>query len=265
MRSILVRTTTLCFSILIGCGLAWGAVKPAKAGGAPDRGLPSPAHFLALMEKSKLTYEINLHPAARPVKELSCGERPNELWRVRSGDGWSLMDRKPAAAVEYRRGLELLGLMASFKVKRPVFSPPADALGERQGNKVEIGLAEKDLEWLSYFLCKAVWRNEPEYRRARGVQSEGYSWSTTEERECLTSYLGGSLALAKDDPAALSPQARHLKEVADAGLFDGFLIVADLGPRCPMAIPIVPEDLLDQAEQYIRRFVILRPSPKLSR
>ncbi len=367
MRSILVRTTTLCSSILIGCGLAWGAIKPAKAGESPDRDLPSPAHFMALMEKSRLTYEINLHPAASPVKELSCGERPNELRRVRSGDGWSLVEWKPAAgaaphfakaeelfsqkllaeaAVEYRRGLELdpdygpgwlysgdvpfgkgdyaaalkayrkalaldstlaqahrfaadallklgrlddaeteyvralvyrpsydgawsglelLERMAGFKVKRPAFSPPADALGERQGDKVQIGLAEKDLEWLSYFLCKAVWRNEPEYRRAKGVQNEGYSWSTTEERECLTSYLGGSLALAKDDPAALSPQARHLEEVAEAGLFDGFLIVADLGPRCPTAIPLVPEDLLDQAEQYIRRFVILRPPSALQR
>jgi tetratricopeptide (TPR) repeat protein len=295
MRSIFVRTTALCSSILIGCGLAWGATKVTKASDASDRDLPSPAHFLALIEKSRLTYEISLHPPkASPVKELSCGERTNGLRRVRSGDDWSLVEWRPAteaaphlakaeallrmgrlddAETEYVRalvyhpaydgawsGLESLGRIAGFQVKRPSFSPPTDALGERQGDKVQIGLAEKDLEWLSYFLCKAVWRNEPEYRRAKGIKSEAYSWSTSEERECLTSYLGGSLALAKANLAVLSPQARHLKEVAEAGLFDGFLIVADLGPRCPVAVPLLPESVLDQAERYIRRFAILRPS-----
>jgi len=298
MRSIFVRATALCSSILMGVGLGWGAENLPKAGEPPAPDLPSPSHFLALIEKSRLTYEISLHPPKAPlVKELSCGERTSELRRVSAASRKALAldptlaqahrcaadalfrkGRLDDAETEYVRalvyhpaydgawsGLESLGRIAGFKVKRPSFSPPTDALGERQGDKVQIGLAEKDLEWLSYFLCKAVWRNEPEYRRAKGIKSEEYSWSTTEERECLTSYLGGSLALAKDNLAALSPQARHLKEVVEAGLFDGFLIVADLGPRCPVAVPLLPESLLDQAEQYIRRFAILRPSSSSQR
>ncbi|HEX4965452.1 MAG TPA: tetratricopeptide repeat protein [Thermoanaerobaculia bacterium] len=351
MRLIIVRLATPFLFLLFGNGFAW----------AED--LPTPALFHAVMSKSKLHYEIGAPlPLASPVKELSCYPRPNELRRVRSGDGWSLTGWKPAdgaaphfakaeelfgqkllpeAAVEYRRGLELdpdygpgwlysgdvpfhkgdyeaaltayrkalaldptlaqahrfaadallklgrlddaeteyvralvyqpsydgawsglelLGRLAGFKVNRPAFSPPDGTLGERQGDKVPIGLAEKDMPWLGYFLCKAVWRNEPEYRQSRGVKGEEYAWSTREERECLFSYLTGTLALAKDDPANLSPQARHLQAVVEAGLLDGYLIVADLGPRCPIAVPLLPEDALDQAEQYIRRFAIVRPS-----
>ena len=368
MRSIFVRATALCSSILMGASLAWGAENLSKASGAPAPDLPTPAHFLALQEKSRLIYKIGLAPLkTSPVEELSCGERPNELRRVRSGDDWSLVEWRPAAeaaphfakaeelfsqhllseaAVEYHRGLELdpdygpgwlysgdvpfgkgdyaaaltayrkalaldptlaqahrfaadallkmgrlddaeteyvraliyrpsydgawsgleyLGRLAGFKVNRPAFSPPAGALGERQGDRVSIGLAEKDMQWLGYFLCKAVWRNEPEYRQAHGFKGEKYAWSTQEERECLFSYLGGGLALAKNDPASLSSQARHLEEVVKADLLDGFLIVAVLGARCPLAVPLLSDSAFDQAEQYIRRFAIVRPSSAIQR
>jgi tetratricopeptide (TPR) repeat protein len=176
-------------------------------------------------------------------------------------------------------GLEHLGRIAGFTVGRHEFSPPADALGQRQGDRVAIAVDEK-AEWLGYLLCKAVWRNEPEYRRLKngGQDVDESSWSTEEERECLANYIATNLSLAqarleeeaarkglpkeeisKDQVLAAAPEmARHLREVADEGLLDGFIAVEYLGRRCPMAVSLLPDDVLEDAESYIRRFVIVR-------
>jgi tetratricopeptide (TPR) repeat protein len=162
------------------------------------------------------------------------------------------------------QGLQVLGSLMGFKVSRPEFSPPEKMIGERQGDKVQIMLDEKREEWLGYLLCKAVWRNEEEYRRQRsgGQVGKDYSWSTGEERDCLESYLASNLNRVGGDPAKLPPLARHLKEVSDAGLLDGFVAVAVLGKRCPIASSILPDVLHAEAERYVRTFVILRPVAK---
>jgi tetratricopeptide (TPR) repeat protein len=181
-------------------------------------------------------------------------------------------------------GLELLGRLMGFTVRRPEFSPPADMLGERKGDEIPIALGEADQEWLGYVLCKAVWRNEPEYRRGKigGEKDQEYSWSTAEERECLMAYLESNLNLTearlekeaaqKGQPkvklsdeqliAAAPEGVRSAIEVGKAGLLDGFIVVAVLGKRCPLAASLLPENIREDAEQYIRRFVIVRPSAR---
>jgi len=162
------------------------------------------------------------------------------------------------------QGLEVLGSLAAFKVSRPEFSPPENKIGERQGNTVEIMLDPERQEWLGYLFCKAIWRNEEEFRRQRsgGKVSKEYSWSTGEERDCLENYLASNLNRVGGDLAKAPPLARHLKEVSDAGLLDGFVAVAVLGKRCPLAISLLPDPLHDAAERYVRTFVILRPAAK---
>jgi tetratricopeptide (TPR) repeat protein len=176
-------------------------------------------------------------------------------------------------------GLRHLGRLAAFTVQRHEFSPPADALGQRQGDRVSIAVDESG-EWLGYLLCKAVWRNEPDYRRRKngGQEMDEGSWSLTEERECLANYIATNFSLARarleeeaarkgliqheiseEQALAAAPAlVRHLHEVAAEGLLDGFIAFEYLGRRCPMAVSLLPEDVLDQAERYIRRFVILR-------
>jgi tetratricopeptide (TPR) repeat protein len=158
-------------------------------------------------------------------------------------------------------GLQVLGSLLSFKVVRPDFSPPEHWLGERQGDKVSIVFADSQKEWLGYVLCKAVWRNEEGYRRQRGGSQAGkdYAWSTAEERDCLESYLIANVNASDGDTAKMSPLARHLKEVAEAGLLDGFLSVAVIGKRCPIAAALLPDPLHADAERYIRAFVVVRP------
>ncbi len=158
-------------------------------------------------------------------------------------------------------GLQALGRLASFKVVRPDFSPPEHWLGERQGDKVSIVFAESQKEWLGYVLCKAVWRNEEGYRRQRGGSQAGkdYAWSTAEERDCLESYLIANVNASDGDAAKMAPLARHLKEVAEAGLLDGFISVAVIGKRCPVSAALLPDPLHADAERYIRSFVVVRP------
>jgi tetratricopeptide (TPR) repeat protein len=157
------------------------------------------------------------------------------------------------------QGLEILSDRAGFKVSRPEFSPPENVIGQRRNKKVRIGLDENS-EWVGYFLCKAVWRHEEDYRRRElgDSSAKDYAWTLTEERECLASYLDGNLALAAGKPEKMPPTARRLYEAAEAGLVDGYIAVAVLGHRCPIAASMLPQEILDQAEQYVRRFVIVR-------
>jgi hypothetical protein len=154
-------------------------------------------------------------------------------------------------------------------------------LGEAQEGRVPIALGPGHKEWVPYFLCKAVWRNEPSYRGQRlGKAGEGaYSWTVQEESECLVSYLVGNLstteaeiqsAARKARPeappaevpveqvlAAAPPLTRHLKEVADAGLLPGYALFAVLGRRCPAAIAVLPDRAQEDLLRYIHRFVIV--------
>jgi tetratricopeptide (TPR) repeat protein len=176
-------------------------------------------------------------------------------------------------------GLTYLGRLAGFAVRRHEFSPPADVLGQREGSRVAIAVGETS-EWLGYLLCKAVWRNEPEYRRTKngGEDVDESSWSTAEERECLANYVATNLSLARvrleqeavqkglpkeevseEKVLAAAPEVvRHLHEVMEEGLLDGFIAVEYLGRRCPMAVSLLSDDVLNDAESYLRRFVIVR-------
>jgi tetratricopeptide (TPR) repeat protein len=179
-------------------------------------------------------------------------------------------------------GLQGLGPGAGFTVARREFLPPEGVLGEPEAGKVAIALAPEQKQWLPYFLCKAVWRNEPSYRTQR-LGKEGtaaYNWTVQEETECLVSYLVGNLnateteireAAKKANPsgeladiplsqvlAAAPPLTRHLREVADAGLLPGYALYAVLGRGCPLAIALLPDQAQADLERYIRRFVLVR-------
>ncbi|HEV7516728.1 MAG TPA: tetratricopeptide repeat protein [Thermoanaerobaculia bacterium] len=180
-----------------------------------------------------------------------------------------------------REGLAALGAKAGFTLARHELLPPEGALGEAEEGRVPIALGPEQKQWVPYFLCKAVWRNEPAYRGRRlGKEGEGvYSWTVQEEAECLVSYLVGNLSATEteiqeaarkarpDAPpaevpveqvlAAAPPLLRHLKEVADAKLLPGYALFAVLGRRCPAAIAVLPDRAQADLERYIRRFVIV--------
>ena len=181
------------------------------------------------------------------------------------------------------QALELLGAKAGFTILRPEFLSPPAAIGEVADGKVQISLDPATPQWVSYLLCKAVWRNEPDYRRKHlgvGESAEPYRWSLNEERDCAGAFLLGAMSAAeakltkereaRHQPAgaigqaevlaASPPLVRHIWEAAQAGLLDGFVGYAIIGRRCPVAAALLADPIRAATARYVRRFVIVRPA-----
>ncbi|HEX3553244.1 MAG TPA: tetratricopeptide repeat protein [Thermoanaerobaculia bacterium] len=186
---------------------------------------------------------------------------------------------------EVWRSLAVVGPRAGLTAHRPAISTPAGAIGDNVDGKVEIGVA--DPEWLPYLNCKAVWRHEDAYRKAKvaavpqrysrslTVAGTTYPWSVAEEAECLRAYVAGNLSAtaARLEPGGKSGQAagvsrekvlaaapelvRTLVQVEDADLLDGFILFALFGQRCPMAVALFSDAERSQMERFVRKFVII--------
>jgi tetratricopeptide (TPR) repeat protein len=187
---------------------------------------------------------------------------------------------------EVWRSLEIVGPKAGLTVHRPVIPIPAGAIGENVDGKVEIGVA--DPEWLPYLNCKAVWRHEDAFRKAKvaavpqrysrslTISGTTYPWSVTEEAECLRGYVAGNLSaiearlkeqgagsgqaaeVSREKVLAAAPElVRTLVQVEDADLLDGFILFALFGQRCPMAVALFSDAERSQMERFIRKFVIV--------
>ncbi|HEX4964729.1 MAG TPA: tetratricopeptide repeat protein [Thermoanaerobaculia bacterium] len=182
--------------------------------------------------------------------------------------------------------LQIVGPRAGFMAHRPAISTPAGAIGENVEGKVEIGVANR--EWLPYLNCKAVWRHEDAYRKARlaaapqrysrslTLAGTTYTWSVVEEAECLRSYVAGNLSttaarleeqgagsgqeagVSREKVLAAAPElVRTLVQVEDADLLDGFILFALFGQRCPMAVALFSDAERGQMERFIRKLVIV--------
>jgi tetratricopeptide (TPR) repeat protein len=187
---------------------------------------------------------------------------------------------------EVWRALDIVGPKAGFRIHRPVISTPAGAIGDNVDGKVEIGVA--DPQWLQYLSCKAVWRHEDDYRKAKlaaapqrysrslAIAGTTYPWSVAEEAECLRSYVAGNLSataarlkeqgagsgqtagVSREKVLAAAPElVRTLVQVEDADLLDGFILFAMFGQRCPMVLTLFSDSERSQMERFIRKFVIV--------
>ena len=192
---------------------------------------------------------------------------------------------------EVWRSLEIVGPRAGFTAHRPDVSTPAGAIGENVGGKVEIGVTNS--EWLPYLNCKAVWRHEEAYRKAKvaavpqrysrslTIAGTTYPWSVAEEAECLRSYVAGNLSataarlkeqqgagsgpVSREKVLAAAPElVRTLVRVEEADLLDGFILFALFGQRCPMAVALFSDAERSQMERFVRKFVIVHGEAALS-
>ncbi|HYX26269.1 MAG TPA: tetratricopeptide repeat protein, partial [Thermoanaerobaculia bacterium] len=186
---------------------------------------------------------------------------------------------------EVWRALKIVGPRAGFSAHRPAISTPAGAIGDNVNGKVEIGVT--DPEWLPYLNCKAVWRHEDAYRKARlaavpprysrslTVAGTTYPWSVAEEAECLRAYVAGNLSataarlgsgagsgqaagVSREKVLAAAPElVRTLVRVEEADLLDGFILFAMFGQRCPVAVALFSDAERSQMERFVRKFVIV--------
>ena len=155
---------------------------------------------------------------------------------------------------------------------RQRFDPPPGYLGKPDGKGITV-YGGANGEWLTYAICKAVLRNEPAARKEVLGDAEEVEASFEEERACVGAYVEGNLnstrnALEKaagkkpvsdaDVRKAAPPLVRHLVEVMETGLLDGYVAFEILGQRCPIAAPMYPEELHQEVERYVARYVVVK-------
>ena len=163
----------------------------------------------------------------------------------------------------------------AFGVRPPArhrFDPPRGYLGKPDGKGITI-YGGDDGEWLSYAICKAVLRNEPGARKEVLGDAEEVEASFDEERACAAAYVDGNLNRTRaklekaagkspvsdaDVRTAAPPLARHLAEVMENGLFDGYVAFEILGQRCPIASLMYPDELHREVEKYVARYVVVK-------
>jgi tetratricopeptide (TPR) repeat protein len=155
------------------------------------------------------------------------------------------------------------------------FDVPAGYLGAKGKNGVDIYMGPEG-RWLGYAVCKAVWANEPQFAKRHG--GDGAGWSLDEERACVLNQLQSMYnsteanleeaqkknGVAKPDVkeadiiAALPPLEKHLFDVAQAHLLDGYIAFAIIGEHCPIALSMLPDSVQKEIEEYVRTYVIVK-------
>ena len=115
-------------------------------------------------------------------------------------------------------------------------------------------------------------RNEPAARKAVLGDVEEVEASFEEERACVVAYVNGNLERTRarlekasgkkvgdaDVRNAAPPLVRHLVEVLDGGLFDGYVAFEIRGQRCPIAASMYPEELHQEVVKYVARYVVVK-------
>jgi tetratricopeptide (TPR) repeat protein len=159
-------------------------------------------------------------------------------------------------------------------IVRHKFEPPIGYLGVKtKGGVIDVYGGPK-FEWIGYATCKAAWANEAQFQKQRAT---GGGWSLDEERACVLNELMSRYNAAEasleeqqkkdgvaksalseaDIIAAMGPLDRHLFEVAQAKLLDGYILFEIIGQHCPLALSISADVSIEQIEAYLRRFVIV--------
>lgn len=128
------------------------------------------------------------------------------------------------------------------------FEPPKGYLGTKGPKGIDV-YGGANGEWLGYALCKAVWANEPQFRKKR---TEG-GWSLDEESACLQNQVASVYNATK----ALPPLEAHIREVASQDLLPGYILFEIVGRNCPLALRVMDDAMKRQVEGYVRKYVIV--------
>ncbi len=234
-------------TLIAGANDAEAALKQYKKGIALDPTLPS-GHLYASIADTRL----GRIPDAREeiVKALATYPRYGALWKlIAKPENWKV---KP--------------------IVRHKFEPPSGLIGKSDNGEIEI-YTGKDSSWAGYAVCKGVWANEAQFSK----EHKADGWSLEEERACVltqmwTDYARTEAALAEaqkkngvvqpdvkreDVIAALEPLDRHLWDVNQAKLLDGYIYFEIIGQHCPLAMSTLSDEAAKGVEDYIRKYVIV--------
>ena len=157
----------------------------------------------------------------------------------------TLCPRRETVLTVLEKHAKRLGIM----IYRDPFNPPVAA--RREGEAVAVYLDVKtpaSAAWIAYAINKAAWIGE----------EETDIWSTHQEFECLANLLSAYNVVKAEDPAIRDHQLEWLLEVsADSGMLRGFIFYELASRFNPMAMLLMPQEVHDNVEAYIRKYVLV--------
>ena len=155
-------------------------------------------------------------------------------------------------------GIELRAKRLGMRLRGELFSPLASVTQNSDGSITILTVPAP--HWVAYGACKAMWLGEPS-RRKEALGTEDHPFTTVEETECLATLLIIYAGLREnDDDAQEEPALERLREIAEAGMLDAFILY-DLGTRIwAHAVLMAPESLREEVTQLVRGF-LLTPIP----
>ncbi len=124
---------------------------------------------------------------------------------------------------------------------------PQIAINKISDKTINVAMNEK---WVGYAIAKAIWTYEPGYKESMGDKENEHS--TLEDDECLISLLTG-LENAKID-LKNDPQLQILKEAAENGYLQDYVLYEILLPQTPFIAFQLPEQTILDIRNYILKY-----------
>lgn len=201
---------------------------------------------------------------ARYVKATTFNPADHRSWYYR-GNALAALGRKKEAIDAWVRaiamrpentvmltGLEGKAAALGYVVKSRTLMPAARV--EPMEDGLRIWTSSSQSHWLAWGICKAMWRGEPDHRKAM-TGSERDAFNMTEEKECLVNTLAMYETRKKGE--ADDPMIEQLAAAVKAKLFAGYLVYE-------IASRVEPHIYLQQSpetqrvvEDYVRRFILV--------
>lgn len=149
-------------------------------------------------------------------------------------------------------GLETKAAAFGYVVRSRSLLPSARVEPVKDGYRISVGL--KEPHWLAWGVCKALWRGEPDHRKAM-TGREKDSFSIIEEKECLVNTMAMYENRKKDDPA--DPMVERMVAAVKARLFSGYLVYEIASRVEPHVFLQQPPETQKMVEDYVRKFILV--------
>jgi tetratricopeptide (TPR) repeat protein len=156
-------------------------------------------------------------------------------------------------------GLEAKAAALGYAVRSRALLPSARVEPVKDGFRISVAI--KEPHWLAWGVCKAMWRGEPDHRKAM-TGREKDTFSIIEEKECLVNTMAMYENRKKDDAA--DPMVERMIAAMKAKLFAGYLVYEIASRVEPHVFLQQPPETQRVVEEYVRRFILVpkaRPSP----
>lgn len=155
-------------------------------------------------------------------------------------------------ALDTKKARTLLGASV-----QPLSLDKPRSFARKTDKGVELWLDAKQPHWLIWGMCKALWLGEPTHRQEM-TGSTTYTWTLTEEMECLNALLATYTAPNRQSPP--DPRLERLLKVAKDG-FAPELVVYEVASRMsPHVVLSQDESRRKRMHAYVLRYV-LTPTP----